>query len=76
MEDSEIDNLNLVEVKQNHFEIKSSIKFKWLQQIEFEGYIFFSMIIHVFMLAAGKMLIIAEWIKNKIQNKLRPSVDR
>ncbi|WP_421945969.1 hypothetical protein [Pedobacter sp.] len=69
MEDAEIDSLNLVDVKNSHFEIKSTIKFKWLRQIEFAGYIFFSMIIHVFMLVAGKTLIIAEWIKNKLVEK-------
>lgn len=66
MLDEDIDKLNLVEVKRKHLEIKNEIKHKWLRQIEFVGYLFLAMIIHVFMLVAGKSLLIAESIKNKL----------
>jgi len=69
MEEFEIDRLNLADLKANHLEIKTTIKYKWLRQIEFAGYLFCSMIIHITMLFAGKMLLIAEWIKDKIQGK-------
>jgi hypothetical protein len=64
--EEEIDALNLPEIKSRHLEIHKTIRFKFLRQVEFAGYIFFSMIIHVSMLVAGKGLLIAEWIKNKI----------
>ena len=66
MTEPEIDNLNLHELKITHLEIRTVIKFKWLRQIEFTGYLFFSMLIHIAMLFAGKILLTAEWIKNKI----------
>lgn len=66
MTDKEIDVLNLDEVKKSHLEITNEIKNKPLRQIEFIGYIIISMFIHVFMLVAGKSLLIAESIKNKI----------
>ncbi|MBO9701743.1 MAG: hypothetical protein J7604_16170 [Sporocytophaga sp.] len=66
MSDQEIDRLNLDEVKKNHLEITNEIKYKMLRQIEFVGYIIISMFIHIFMLVAGKSLLIAESIKNKI----------
>ena len=69
MQNAEIDNLNLVDVKLKHLDIRKSVKYKWLRQIEFTGYLFFSMIIHVVMLIAGKTLLIAEWIKNKLTGK-------
>lgn len=65
MTETEIDALNLNEIKTKHLEIRPTIKFKWLRQIEFIGYLFFSMLIHVAMLVAGKTLLTAEWIKNK-----------
>lgn len=69
MKDTDIDCLNLKEIKQQHLDIKSNIKYKWLRQIELIGYLFFSMIIHITMLIAGKCLLIAESIKNKMQGK-------
>lgn len=66
MTDKEIDGLNLDEVKKNHLEITNEIKYKFLRQIEFVGYIIISMFIHIFMLVAGKSLLIAESIKKKI----------
>jgi hypothetical protein len=69
MQDAEIDNLNLADVKLKHLDIRKSVKYKWLRQIEFTGYLFFSMIIHLVMLVAGKTLLIAEWIKNKLTGK-------
>jgi hypothetical protein len=69
MKDADIDNLNLQEIKQQHLEIKDRIKYKWLRQIELIGYLFFSMLIHMTMLIAGKSLLIAESIKNKITRK-------
>jgi len=69
MTESEIDNLNLEEVKKNHLEITDTIKYKFLRQIEFTGYLFFSMLIHVFMLIAGKALLLAESIKNRFSKK-------
>ena len=42
-----------------------SIKNKWLREIEFYGYLFVSMIIHILMLITGKTLLIAEKIRNK-----------
>lgn len=67
MVETEIDLLNLNEIKTKHLEIKTTIKFKWLRQIEFTGYLFFSILIHVAMLVLGKILLTAEWIKNKIK---------
>ena len=64
--EAEIDALNLNDIKSKHLEITQTIKYKPLRQIEFAGYLFFSMIIHVTMLVAGKALLTAEWIKNKI----------
>jgi hypothetical protein len=69
MKDADIDNLNLQEIKQQHLEIKDRIKYKRLRQIELIGYLFFSMLIHITMLIAGKSLLIAESIKNKITRK-------
>lgn len=66
---SEIDNLNLEEIKKNHLDVNGKIKFKILRQIELIGYLFFSMIIHVSMLIIGKALLIAEEIKNKLKLK-------
>ncbi len=64
--DDEIDILNLQEVNKLHLEIRETIKYKLLRQIEFIGYMFFSMLIHIAMLIAGKTLLIAESIKNKM----------
>lgn len=67
--ENEIDELNLTDVKKDHLEIREVIKYKWLRQIEFAGYVFLSMIIHIGMLVAGKMLLTAEWLKDKILGK-------
>lgn len=69
MPEAEINTLNLADTKAKHLEIKEIIKYKLLRQIEFLGYIFFSLIIHVTMLIAGKTLLTAEWIKNSIPGK-------
>jgi hypothetical protein len=61
-----IDALNIDEMKATHLEILPDVKHKWLRNIEFSGYLFFSMIIHVIMLVAGKILLTAEWIKNQL----------
>jgi hypothetical protein len=66
LSEADIDALSLVEMKSTHLEILPAVKYKWLRNIEFSGYIFGSMIIHVMMLVAGKMLLTAEWIKNKL----------
>jgi len=65
MKESEIDQLSLEMVKANHLEIFPNIKLKLLRQMEFAGYIFFSMIIHAGMLFAGKSLLIAESVKER-----------
>jgi hypothetical protein len=70
--EAEIDALSLNDVKANHLEIRPDIKNKWIRQIEFTGYIFFSMIIHVVMLVAGKALLTAELIKNRLIRQLTP----
>lgn len=62
----QIDQLDLQKIKDTHLEINSTIKYKFIRQIEFVGYLFISMLIHVFMLFAGKTLLIAESIKNKL----------
>lgn len=67
MTDSEIDSLDLNTIKNEHLEIKEKIKYKVFRQIEFTGYLFFSMFIHVFMLIAGKMMIMIEWLKNQFK---------
>lgn len=63
MTEDEIDTLNLTDVKSSHLEIHHTIKYKWLRQIEFTGYLFFSLLIHIVMLVAGKTLLMAEQIK-------------
>jgi hypothetical protein len=68
LSEADIDALNLAEMKSAHLEILPAVKYKWLRNIEFSGYIFGSMIIHVMMLVAGKTLLTAEWIKNKLSN--------
>jgi hypothetical protein len=66
MQEEDIDNLNLADIKSHHLEILPKIKYKWLRQMEFTGYIMMSMVIHVGMLVAGKILLTAESIKNKL----------
>lgn len=66
MEESLIDQLNLNEVKTTHLEILPAVRYPYLRTIEFYGYLTLSMIIHVFMLIAGKSLLIAESVKNKL----------
>ncbi|MDB4925827.1 hypothetical protein [Mucilaginibacter sp.] len=63
--EADIDQLDMVQTKSNHLEIRPTIKYRWLRKLEFCGYICMSMIIHVIMLVAGKMLLTAEWIKNQ-----------
>jgi len=59
----DIDHLNLDEIKAAHLDIRQNIPYRWLKQIEFTGYLSFSMLIHIAMLIAGKALLVAEWIK-------------
>ncbi len=66
MSEENIDAHSLVEMKATHLEILPAVRYKWLRSIEFSGYIFGSMIIHVMMLVAGKMLLIAEGVKNRL----------
>jgi hypothetical protein len=66
MTEEDIDALQIENVKVRHLEIYDKVRYKWLRQIEFIGYLFFSMIIHILMLIAGKFLITAEWVKNRI----------
>lgn len=61
-----IDQLDIVQMKTSHLEIRPTVRYKWLRNIEFSGYIFMSMIIHVLMLIAGKALLTAEWIRNRL----------
>lgn len=65
----EIDNLKIKDLKKDHLEIKEDIKHRWLRQCEFFGYVLISMFIHLFMLVAGKALLMAESVKNKLTNK-------
>lgn len=65
MTEEEVESLDLNNVVTNHLEIRNSIKNKWLREIEFYGYLFVSMIIHILMLITGKTLLIAEKIRNK-----------
>lgn len=67
MEESLIDQLNLNEVKTTHLEILPAVRYSCLRTIEFYGYLSLSMVIHVFMLIAGKSLLIAESLKNKLK---------
>lgn len=67
--EAEIDAIDFTDIKSGHLEIKQNIKYKFLRQVEFSGYLFISMLIHVFMLIAGKALLIAESIKKKIQKR-------
>jgi hypothetical protein len=66
MTDEDVDAINITQMKSAHMEVLPVLKYKWLRNIEFSGYIFGSMIIHVIMLVAGKMLLTAEAIKNKM----------
>jgi hypothetical protein len=66
MTESEIDQLSINEMKATHLEILPVVEYKWLRSIEFSGYIIMSMVIHVLMLVAGKSLLIAEDIRNKV----------
>lgn len=72
MTSSEIDALQIDDVKIGHLEVRDKIRYKWLRQIEFTGYLFFSIIIHVVMLIAGKSLLVAEWIKDRLTNRHVP----
>ena len=65
MEESSIDQLNLNEVKSTHLEILPAVRYSFLRTIEFYGYLALSMIIHVFMLVAGKCLLTAESVKKR-----------
>jgi hypothetical protein len=65
MTEDDIDQLDMESTKAQHLEIKPLINNKLLRTIEFSGYVFFSMIIHVMMLVAGKLLLIAENVKNR-----------
>ena len=66
MTEADIDALQIENVKVGHLEICDKVRYKWLRQIEFTGYLFFSMIIHILILIAGKFLITADWVKNRI----------
>ncbi|MBD1393688.1 hypothetical protein [Mucilaginibacter glaciei] len=66
MLEEDIDKLNLADVKLNHLKIRPKVRYKWLRQLEFTGYVAASMVIHIGMLVAGKMLLTAEAIKNKL----------
>lgn len=63
MEESSIDQLNLHEMKAAHLEIRPAVRYSFLRTMEFYGYIALSMVIHIFMLVAGKCLLLAESIK-------------
>lgn len=69
--EAEIDTIDFIDIKSGHLEIKQNVEYRFLRQIEFAGYLFISMIIHVFMLIAGKALLIAESIKKKIQKRYK-----
>lgn len=66
IKEDDIDKLNLADIKSHHLEILPKVRYKWLRQMEFIGYIAMSMVIHLGMLVAGKMLLTAESIKNKL----------
>jgi hypothetical protein len=66
MQEEDIDKLSLVSLKANHLEILPQVRYKWLRQLELIGYLSMSMVIHVGMLIAGKSLLIAESVKNKL----------
>lgn len=69
MSDSEIENFDLNAVKKEHFETQNKIRYKVFRSIEFAGYLFFSLLIHITMLIAGKTVLIAERIRNSIGRK-------
>jgi hypothetical protein len=66
MQEEDIDKLSLINLKANHLEILPQVRYKWLRQLELIGYLSMSMVIHVGMLVAGKSLLIAESVKNKL----------
>jgi hypothetical protein len=70
MTESEVECLNLDEIRGNHLEIKEQVSYKWLRQIELIGYVFISIIIHVLMLVVGKTLLILEAMKNWLIKKV------
>ena len=70
LEKEDIDTLDLDTVKRTHLEIVETVKYKRLRQLEFFGYLFISMIIHVGMLIIGKSLLIAESTKNRVFKKV------
>jgi hypothetical protein len=66
MSEGEIDAIDLEEIKRTHLEIYPTVKYMFLRQLEFTGYLIISMFIHISMLVIGKILLTAEWIKNKL----------
>nr|WP_294934830.1 hypothetical protein [uncultured Flavobacterium sp.] len=66
LSESDLEALNVENIKKEHLDIRQKIKNKWIRQVELIGYLFFSMIIHVSMLIIGKLLLTAENLKNKL----------
>lgn len=67
MDEGSIDQLNLTELKSTHLDISSSITHSYFRTLEFYSYLTLSMMIHVFMLFAGKSLLIAEAVINRLK---------
>lgn len=66
LNESAVDQLDVDKLQVGHMEILPAVRYKWLRSIEFGGYLAISMVIHVLMLLAGKSLLIAENIKNRL----------
>ncbi len=60
--------LDLEKIRASHVEIKETISYKKLRQIEFVGYVLISLVIHVLMLVAGKFMLTAEWLLHKVRS--------
>lgn len=63
---SEVKSLTLIDIKKEHLEIKEKISYLRWRQIEFIGYVFLSLVIHIIMLVLGKTLLILEKIRKTI----------
>lgn len=71
LSESEVDALPVQDVAAQHVDILPEVKHRWWRQIELVGYLLMSMIIHVLMLIAGKLMLTAEWLLKKLGFQLK-----
>ena len=63
----EFDRMDAQQLTKNHVEIRDRVRYKPFRQIEFFGYIVISMVIHIFMVIAGKMALMSEWLYKRVR---------